>query len=76
MKTIDHEFIIALKSNRIYQDIDVDFQLGLMDAWLLAHPKRMKTKKFVVNWLNREAVRINEQKKYIQSEDPSKFNWT
>ena len=24
-----------------------------MDAWLLAHPGRQKTKRFVVGWLNK-----------------------
>jgi hypothetical protein len=24
-----------------------------MDAWLLAHPGRKKTRQFVINWLNK-----------------------
>jgi hypothetical protein len=49
----DTEFIVALKENPVYRGIDIDGELGRMDAWLLAHPERQKTRKFIVNWLNK-----------------------
>ncbi len=50
----DDEFLKSLKANRAYAHIDVDRELGKMDAWLLAHPGRQKTRGFVVNWLNKD----------------------
>ena len=49
------QFLQALKDNPAYRNIDIDRELGRMDAWLLT-PKgrgRKKTRRFVVNWLNR-----------------------
>lgn len=47
------DFISSLKSNPAYQHINLDIELGKMDAWLLANSHRKKTKRFVVNWLNK-----------------------
>jgi hypothetical protein len=47
------DFVNALKANPAYVGIDVDAELGRMDAWLLTKPGRKKTRRFVVNWLNR-----------------------
>jgi hypothetical protein len=47
------DFISILKNNPAYSHINIDFELGKMDAWLLAHKGRQKTQKFVVNWLNK-----------------------
>lgn len=49
----DDLFIASLKTNRAYQHLDVDTELGRMDAWLMTRPGRQKTRKFIVNWLNR-----------------------
>jgi hypothetical protein len=45
------EFVSDLK--KIYDYIDVDTELKRIDAWLLTHPDRKKTRRFVTNWLNR-----------------------
>ena len=45
------EFVEDLK--RIYDYIDIDTELKRIDAWLLNHPDRKKTRRFVINWLNR-----------------------
>ena len=47
------DFLTSLKTNPAYAHINIDTELGKMDAWLLAHPGRQKTKKFIVNWLNK-----------------------
>lgn len=55
VKLADAEFIAELKGNVAYRHIDIDRELGKMDAWL-SLPKnssRKKTRQFVVNWLNR-----------------------
>lgn len=39
--------------NRHYPDIDVAAELRKMDAWLMTRPGKHKTRRFVVNWLNR-----------------------
>jgi len=49
----DEEFIQTLKVNPAYAGIDIDAQLGRMDSWLLVNRGRQKTRKFIVNWLNR-----------------------
>ena len=47
----DEEFISKLK--QIHGNIDVDTQLRKMDAWLLSHPDRVRSRAFITNWLNR-----------------------
>lgn len=54
-RTTDADFITELKKNVAYRHIDIDRELGKMDAWL-SLPKnrsRKKTRQFVLNWLNR-----------------------
>lgn len=48
---LDEEFWAEMR--RHYPDIDVDAESRKMDAWLLAHPGRKKTRQFVINWLNK-----------------------
>ena len=52
-RSSDTEFIEAIKKNKAYEGVDIDSELARMDAWLLAHPGRYKTQKFIVNWLNK-----------------------
>lgn len=52
-KLSDEEFLVSLKSNPAFSHINIEEQLGKMDAWLLAHPGREKTRRFIVNWLNK-----------------------
>lgn len=54
------EFIEDLK--RIYDYIDVDTELKRIDAWLLNHPSRQKTRRFVTNWLNRVEKPMQKEK--------------
>lgn len=51
----DADFIATLKKNPAYTHINIDVELGKMDAWLLTSKGkgRTKTRAFVVNWLNR-----------------------
>ena len=48
---LDDEFWSEMR--RHYPNIDVDAESRKMDAWLLAHPGRKKTRQFVINWLNK-----------------------
>ena len=53
----DHDFIAQLKHNVAFRHINIEVELGKMDAWFLT-PKgrrRKKTMEFVVNWLSRAA---------------------
>jgi len=57
----DTEFIGQLKANIAYKGIDIDRELGKMDAWFLT-PKgkgRQKTRRFIVNWLNKIDKPVN-----------------
>lgn len=49
----DQDFLTELKQNKAYDHINIDVELKKMDAWILVHPGRQKTKKFIVNWLNK-----------------------
>ena len=49
----DEEWLDELKANPAYVHVDWPRELGKMDAWLRAHPGRQKTRKFIVNWLNK-----------------------
>ncbi len=51
----DNEFIQALKENPAYEGIDIDREIGKVDAWLLTPRGRgkQKTRQRIVNWLNR-----------------------
>ena len=50
----DADFLAALRTNPAYQGIDIDRELGKLDAWLLT-PKgrgKKKTRARIVYWLN------------------------
>ena len=51
----DEEFLTAIKNNPAYKGIDIDRELGKMNAWFLTPRarKRKKTRAFIVNWLNK-----------------------
>jgi hypothetical protein len=49
----DDEFLAALRSNPAYSHLELDRELAKMDAWLLAHPQRKKTRRFIVNWIGK-----------------------
>lgn len=51
----DDAFLAALKKNPAFVGIDIDRELGKLDAWLLTPKGRGKTKsrQRIVNWLNR-----------------------
>jgi len=61
---VDEDFISALKSNPAYKEIDIDRELAKMDAWLLLPQARgrKKTKRFILNWLNKVDVPITEKR--------------
>jgi hypothetical protein len=47
------EWLATIKANKAYSHIDIDAELDKMDAWLSTRPSRQKTRRFVVNWLNK-----------------------
>lgn len=76
MKLSDQEFVLSLKTNPAYSFIDIDKEMGKVDAWLIANPGRKKTRKFFVNWLNRiEApMSLGKQAPKVSHEDQNKLN--
>lgn len=52
-KQTDEEWLTDLKTNQAYSHIDLAAELGKMDAWLSTRPSRHKTRRFIVNWLNK-----------------------
>lgn len=57
-KLTDDEFVAELKINPAYAHINFEAELGKMQAWLLAHPRRQLTRAFMVNWLNKEPAPV------------------
>lgn len=55
-------FIEQLKANPIYSHINIERELGKMDLWISANPPRTKTRRFVLNWLNKIEVPIGPSK--------------
>lgn len=66
-KLSDEEFLLSLKEKFTW--IDFDSVMVKMDAWLLAHPDRNKTRRFIVSWLNK-IEKPMEIKKPIQQNKP------
>ena len=66
----DIDFIKKLKANPAYQHINIDNELNKMDAWLLVHKDRQKTRRFIVGWLNKIDKPIDTTPKHIPRPDP------
>lgn len=68
----DEDFINTLKTKEVYRGIDIDRELDKMDTWLLVHPGRKKTKRFIVNWLNKidRPVVIKKPEPKIERPEP------
>lgn len=47
----DNEFLQSLKDKFTW--IDFNKEMIKIDAWLLANPSRKKTRRFIVNWINK-----------------------
>jgi hypothetical protein len=64
----DLDFFKTLKTNPAYKYIDIDNELNKMDAWLLIHKGRQKTRRFIVKWLNRIEMPMEIKPKIIKEE--------
>lgn len=55
LKVPDEAFIARLKQNAAYRDLDIDREIGKLQAWLLTPKGKGKhlTQQRLVNWLNR-----------------------
>lgn len=56
----DQNFLDTLKTNPAYKHINVEHELSKMDSWLSVNKHRKKTKRFIVNWLNRASDQNHE----------------
>jgi len=70
-KLSDFDFLKNLKTDPIYNHINIDFELLKMDKWLLANPGRQKTRRFIVNWLNKIEKPIGHQRPKEPKANPS-----
>lgn len=69
----DLDFIKELKKNPAYSHINIDNELNKMDAWLSAHIGRQKTRRFIVNWLNKIDRPITTSKPTFRSPEIKPF---
>lgn len=53
------EFVEYLK--KTYDWVNIDTELKKIDVWLLSHPDRKKTRRFVENWLLRKEKPMEKQ---------------
>ena len=67
----DSQFLESLETNPAYKGIDIQTELSKMDAWLLTHPGRQKTRRFIVGWLNRKDKVMDGQPKRASVPFPS-----
>ena len=58
-ESTDIAFIAEVKNK--YTWINIDTELIKMDGWLLNNPNRKKTRRFIINWLNRIEKPLNMQ---------------
>jgi len=70
----DEDFINTLKTKEVYKGIDIDRELDKMDSWLLVHPGRKKTRRFIVNWLNKIDKPVDIKKPEIKPDRPEPIN--
>ncbi len=70
-KLSDSEFIESLKTDPIYSHIDFDYEFSKMDKWLGLNPGRKKTRRFMVNWLNKieRPVKLPEKESKLKFAD-------
>lgn len=52
-KMTDDEWLKALPTDPAYKHIDLPHELAKMDSWLSINTHRQKTRRFIVNWLNK-----------------------
>lgn len=74
----DEEFIQSLRDNHAYRGIDLDSELGKMDAWFLT-PKgkgRKKTRAFILRWLNKTDRPVTVNGNHQTSQVPFGYNVT
>lgn len=57
------DFLETLKTNIAYTHINLEVELAKMDAWFAVHKGRQKTKRFVLNWLNKIELPLKPQPK-------------
>jgi len=50
-KPTDEEWMASLKD--LYPWVDIPIEMKRIDAWLSINPRRQKTKRFIINWLNK-----------------------
>jgi hypothetical protein len=54
----DDDFLTSLKTNPVYKHINFDLELGKMDVWLKERGRK-KTRRFIINWLNKVEAPVN-----------------
>jgi hypothetical protein len=67
----DEEFLKDLKTNPVYKHINIDTELGKMDVWLSTRSGRKKTRRFIVNWLNKIDRPVDFTPKREATPDPN-----
>jgi len=69
-KPTDEEWMASLKD--LYPWVDIPTEMKRIDAWLSINPRRQKTKRFIINWLNKveKPIQLKIEKPKIKKEIP------
>jgi uncharacterized protein YdaU (DUF1376 family) len=73
-KPVDAAWIEEIK--KYYPLLDVDDELCKMDAWIANNPGRRKTRKFILNWLNRCQPELPPEPPKPTKEVPPEYDFT
>jgi len=75
LKLSDEDFLKSLKEKFTW--VDFDSTMIKIDAWLLAHPERKKTRRFIVAWLNKieKPISIKQTNPIPQKESRQEQSW-
>lgn len=66
----DEDFLLALKADPTYFGVDFDREFRKMDDWLEKNPSRIKSQRFILNWMDRADRPVNTGKVFKKRDGP------
>lgn len=71
---IDEAWIADIK--RHYPTLDVNDELRKIDAWVAVNPGRRKTRRFIINWLNRCQPELPPEPPKTETAEPEGYDFS
>jgi hypothetical protein len=73
IKVTSEQFIADLKQRPEYSHVNIDWELEKMDRWIKNHPGRVKTRKFVTNWLDKIEPPVKQSASRVHAINPGQL---